>query len=489
MPTRIEEESVVTRQWAQTRMAATAPMRDGPPAGSGTGGDSRVTTTSATSAAAATTTNFEYDDNEWDIGIGNLIIDLDADIEKTNERSNVGNLTSGSSGSMAAASATNAASSGGSSASNSSKTNKSTSSSSGSGATSSGVGVAVSGVVGGGGSAPPTSVEHSSTVESKSLKMKIKRTKSGSKSSEKHEIVKPNEQNGGEVAALCNSNEVKGSVTSGKHSISVVSGSVNNNVNNTNLTTSAGSNCGSASPSVNSVSNKRGGSSHRRDKTKDKHPQSGDKAVSKSSTLANQSSINQGAVISGSPANAIGSSDLNGIVRAPVQRIMFPIQTNGPGPPNAPGPPPSPSKEQPSKPVSSTFTSNAIPTTCATPQPSSAQVTTTAVVSNSVASGNHNQSATTVVAAAAVQATTTATVASGINNSSVENSNSSSTCVSTAAANAGASATNVYIPSMEDVLPRPQSPTSPPCKKIKTANCLINDSKVMLIHILHSTHA
>lgn len=29
--------------------------------------------------------NFEYDDNEWDIGIGNLIIDLDADIEKTNE--------------------------------------------------------------------------------------------------------------------------------------------------------------------------------------------------------------------------------------------------------------------------------------------------------------------------------------------------------------------------------------------------------------------
>ncbi|KAL6952768.1 hypothetical protein U1Q18_049734, partial [Sarracenia purpurea var. burkii] len=78
-------------------MAATAPMRDGPPAGSGTGGDSRVTTTSsATSAAAATTTtNFEYDDNEWDIGIGNLIIDLDADIEKTNEKSNnVGNLTS-----------------------------------------------------------------------------------------------------------------------------------------------------------------------------------------------------------------------------------------------------------------------------------------------------------------------------------------------------------------------------------------------------------
>lgn len=30
--------------------------------------------------------NFEYDDNEWDIGIGDLIIDLDADIEKTTVR-------------------------------------------------------------------------------------------------------------------------------------------------------------------------------------------------------------------------------------------------------------------------------------------------------------------------------------------------------------------------------------------------------------------
>ena len=27
--------------------------------------------------------NFEYDDNEWDVGIGDLIIDLDADIEKS----------------------------------------------------------------------------------------------------------------------------------------------------------------------------------------------------------------------------------------------------------------------------------------------------------------------------------------------------------------------------------------------------------------------
>ena len=31
-------------------------------------------------AATNATNNFEYDDNEWDIGIGDLIIDLDADI-------------------------------------------------------------------------------------------------------------------------------------------------------------------------------------------------------------------------------------------------------------------------------------------------------------------------------------------------------------------------------------------------------------------------
>ncbi|XP_037079589.1 zinc finger protein 609-like [Pollicipes pollicipes] len=34
---------------------------------------------------AAPVTNFEYDDNEWDVGIGDLIIDLDADIENNND--------------------------------------------------------------------------------------------------------------------------------------------------------------------------------------------------------------------------------------------------------------------------------------------------------------------------------------------------------------------------------------------------------------------
>lgn len=74
--------------------------------------------------------NFEYDDNEWDIGIGDLIIDLDADIEKTDEA-----------GGMAARAEPDA--------------------------------------------------------QRTALKMKIKRTKPGTKSSEaKHEIVKSNEMNG-----------------------------------------------------------------------------------------------------------------------------------------------------------------------------------------------------------------------------------------------------------------------------------------------------
>ena len=53
--------------------------------------DSRTGNATAKPDIATTTTqpsNFEYDDNEWDIGIGDLIIDLDADIEKTNEGAN-----------------------------------------------------------------------------------------------------------------------------------------------------------------------------------------------------------------------------------------------------------------------------------------------------------------------------------------------------------------------------------------------------------------
>lgn len=43
-----------------------------------------TTTTSSSASSTVAATNFEYDnENEWDVGIGDLIIDLDADIEKT----------------------------------------------------------------------------------------------------------------------------------------------------------------------------------------------------------------------------------------------------------------------------------------------------------------------------------------------------------------------------------------------------------------------
>lgn len=141
--------------------------------------------------AAKAETNFEYDDNEWDIGIGDLIIDLDADIEKTDEKSN-----SGAAGAMASSAP----------APNKGK----------------------------------LSIEHSATVD-KGLKMKIKRTKPGTKSSEvKHEIVKSGEQQNG-------------------NSVSVGEKHGNGSVN------SAGVNAGV----------KRGSSGHRRDKAREKHEVNG----------------------------------------------------------------------------------------------------------------------------------------------------------------------------------------------------------------------
>lgn len=163
--------------------------------------------------AAKAETNFEYDDNEWDIGIGDLIIDLDADIEKTNEKT--GGVGAGSMASAA-----------------------------------------------GGPAKGKLAIEHSATVD-KGLKMKIKRTKPGTKSSEvKHEIVKSGEQQNG-----------NGNVSGGdnKHSAGV----------------------------------KRGSSGHRRDKARDK-------------------------------------VEVNGVVRSPVQRVMFPAGPGPPEPPPAPVTPPAP---------------------------------------------------------------------------------------------------------------------------------------------------
>ncbi|XP_044265222.1 zinc finger protein 609-like [Tribolium madens] len=150
-----------------------------------------------TTTTTQPSTNFEYDDNEWDIGIGDLIIDLDADIEKTNEGANTHTMAANAGGPQAAKAAATA----------------------------------------------KMAIEHSATVD-KGLKMKIKRTKPGTKTSEaKHEIVKSNELNG---------------TAEGKHTAGVNAAP-------------------GAAPGGNS---KRGSSGHRRDKIRDKHS-SADKAGQK----------------------------------------------------------------------------------------------------------------------------------------------------------------------------------------------------------------
>jgi len=52
----------------------------------------------AVKSSRTSDSNFEYDDSEWDVGIGNLIIDLDADIEKTNEATRSGSSSNSSGG-------------------------------------------------------------------------------------------------------------------------------------------------------------------------------------------------------------------------------------------------------------------------------------------------------------------------------------------------------------------------------------------------------
>ena len=52
-------------------------------------GASAEARSTARNTGGAPGANFEYEDNEWDVGIGDLIIDLDADIEKNNDSSGV----------------------------------------------------------------------------------------------------------------------------------------------------------------------------------------------------------------------------------------------------------------------------------------------------------------------------------------------------------------------------------------------------------------
>lgn len=176
-----------------------------------------TTTTNDGSAA----TNFDDDYNEWDVGIGDLIIDLDADIEKTNERN--GNSTQQGIQHHSQQNGTTAQSP--SSAVNDSPTSAATFSFLGSpcnnnnlaaamsnsksprlsgnsgvsaGATSSGTGVTTSGSNNSGASVQGSGTfEHQATVD-KGLKMKIKRKTVGSKYSEaKHEIVQSDTKSSG----------------------------------------------------------------------------------------------------------------------------------------------------------------------------------------------------------------------------------------------------------------------------------------------------
>ncbi|XP_039277921.1 zinc finger protein 608-like [Nilaparvata lugens] len=223
--------------------------------------------------------NFEYDDNEWDIGIGDLIIDLDADIEKTNERSSSSSNTptqeAGVGGGSAAMASTTAGEAGG----------------------------------GKGTAAAKLAVEHSATVD-KGLKMKIKRTKPGTKTSEaKHEIVKPGELNGG-VAGVVDQ------VTPTAPNITPVASA--------KATAALASAAQAATPlTPNNGTTKRASSNHRRSDKKQPKP------VTTPTT----------------PDPAV-----NGLVR-----VVFPAPGPGPPPPSLPQPPtPSCSSTPPPPPSSAT---------------------------------------------------------------------------------------------------------------------------------------
>lgn len=322
------------RRGPPQRLMAT-PMRS---TGSQQDAGHRARVADSRQATTAASTNFEYDDNEWDIGIGDLIIDLDADIEKTNEGANSNTTTTNTAIQNATGGGATTACPGGGG---------------GSGSTSGGPVTATAPNPTGHhmatNASPNTSakaaakmaIEHSAIVD-KGLKMKIKRTKPGTKTSEaKHEIVKSNEQNGNvegtEVVTSSNKGTSGGGNTtgsggggSGKHPQTVANAGA----------TSAGA-VSATSASQNASTNSSGGSGnskrssggHRRDKTRDKHS---DKPGPK---------VTPGSV-------PVTVSEVNGMVRVSApqpgpQRPVFPAST-GPGPPTqqqtgpSPGPPPSP---------------------------------------------------------------------------------------------------------------------------------------------------
>jgi hypothetical protein len=245
------------------------------------------------------TSNFEYDDNEWDVGIGNLIIDLDADIEKTQDEKlnlkigmastpttslnhqlqTVENLSSSieshSSGcQLSTSQASNTVLSTVTSSINKqshslNNTNNSLE------LTISNCKINSTSSVSGTSLCNKMAVEHSSTVD-KGLKMKIKRTKPGTKSSEvKHEIVKSNEANGSssnQDSQISISTSLSSlSVTTNSQlvhtTVEIPCSSLPNKSKPFNLPTSV------SSSTISTIFNtsKRTSSNHRREKGRDKH--------------------------------------------------------------------------------------------------------------------------------------------------------------------------------------------------------------------------
>ncbi|CAG5100146.1 Protein of unknown function [Cotesia congregata] len=316
--------------------------------------------TDTDTATTNVTNNFEYDDNEWDIGIGDLIIDLDADIEKTrDEKLSSGNGMASTPASAAATNNQNQSHQSHQLQSNQHQVNNvvphqnslplSTSS--------------VNAVHINSGNPGKMAVEHSATVD-KGLKMKIKRTKTGTKTSEtKHEIVKSNEINGtssnqdgnGNSTSSNSSTSSSGSSTSSSSSTSSQNSDVPTGNSSSSSNKSKPHSPASGPPASSTVGSKRGSSGHRRDKARDKHekPQSnshGPQQNSKPEMNGTARPVSQGQNSTGAGAQSQGPTPAATAPQQPQgpppsSRTGFP-GAQGVGPPAtsaaAPCPPPSP---------------------------------------------------------------------------------------------------------------------------------------------------
>lgn len=282
----------------------------------------------SSTTTTAPTTNFEYDnETEWDVGIGDLIIDLDADIEKT---------TTGSSTSLPPPPPSPSSTSSVVPPPHSSISSASLSNNAGGGhiraaATSS---TALTGKI----SLPLSmAVEHSATVD-KGLKMKIKRTQKPS-GNKQHEIVKQSASSAatssaGNASAACGTVE-NGSDSQGSGSNSSSSGTPNATSSSSSSSQNKKQNSSSGSGgSANSSS----GSSHRKGDKKSLSSQNSQQQIQSSSSAAGATGVLPlvSSAVGVTPAHFNISShcdksmDMVGAGSAPGVLL---------GGPNAPGPP------------------------------------------------------------------------------------------------------------------------------------------------------